>query len=318
MTKPLLRIGTRGSPLALIQAEEVQRRLAAAHPELAPPGALEIVVIRTTGDLVRDRTLAAIGGKGLFIKEIEEALVAGTIDLAVHSMKDVTTWLPEGLVIGAVLEREDPRDALFSAGGAALGELPPGAVIGTASLRRQAQVLRLRPDLRVVPLRGNVDTRLKKLAEGAVDATLLALAGIKRLGATDRVTAILDPALMLPAVAQGAIGVELRAGDTKARAWLAALNHGPSATCVAAERAFLAALDGSCKTPIAGLAEIAADGTLQFRGMIIRPDGAECHETTRLGAPRDAEAIGRDAGEELHARAGADFFDLPIPAGEPA
>jgi hydroxymethylbilane synthase len=317
MRSPLLTIGTRSSPLALAQANEVRVRLAAAHGDLAAPDAIAIAVIRTTGDMVRDRTLAAIGGKGLFTKEIEEALLAGAIDLAVHSMKDVTTWLPAGLAIGAVLEREDPRDAFFSPHARTLAELPAGAVVGTASLRRQAQVLHARPDLRVVPLRGNVETRLKKLADGAVDATLLAIAGLKRLGLADRATSVVDTETMLPAVAQGAIGIEIRERDQRVRRWLDPVNHPPSAARVAAERAFLGALDGSCKTPIAALAEIAA-GDLVLRGMIIRPDGTELHETARRGPVAAGEAMGKDAGEELRGRAGDGFFDLPLPSGTPA
>jgi hydroxymethylbilane synthase len=313
----LLRIGTRGSPLALAQAAEVGTRLAAAHPALAAPDAIETVVIRTTGDAVRDRTLAAIGGKGMFTKEIEEALFAGTIDVAVHSMKDMTTFLPEGLAIGAVLEREDPRDAFFSPLSASLAGLPPRAVVGTASLRRQAQELHARPDLMVVPLRGNIDTRLKKLTDGAVGATLLALAGLKRLGKAGEATSIMATSEMLPAVAQGAIALEIRADDARVRGLVCALDHAASATRVAAERALLAALDGSCKTPIAALAAL-DEGRLALRALVIRPDGREKHETTREGAPADAERMGRDAGEELRRRAGPGFFDLPLPAAKPA
>jgi hydroxymethylbilane synthase len=313
MTQPLLRIGTRGSPLALRQAQEVRARLGAAHPELAEEGAVAVAVIRTTGDTVQDRTLAAIGGKGLFTKEIEEALLAGTVDLAVHSMKDVPTFLPEGLAIACILPREDPRDAFFSPLAATLRALPEGAVVGTASLRRQAQLLHLRPDLRTVPLRGNVETRLRKLGEGSVDATLLALAGLKRLGLADRATSILEPKDMLPAVAQGAIGVEIRSGDARVRDYLAALDHAPTALCVAAERALLAALDGSCRTPIAALAEIGADGTLSLRARILRPDGTELHETVRSGRPEVGEALGRDAGEELRRRGGPGYFDRAEP-----
>jgi hydroxymethylbilane synthase len=313
----LLRIGTRGSPLALAQAAELRARLAAAHPALAAPDALETVVIKTTGDAVRDRTLAAIGGKGLFTKEIEDALLAGTIDVAVHSMKDMTTFLPAGLAVGAVLEREDPRDAFFARAGNSLASLPAGTVVGTASLRRQAQVLHARPDLAVVPLRGNVDTRLRKLAEGAVGATLLALAGLKRLGKAGQASAVLDTREMLPAVAQGAIALEIRAEDRRVRDLVAPLNHEPSAVRVTAERALLAALDGSCKTPIAALAEL-EDGRLALRALVIRPDGSEKHETTREGPPADAERMGRDAGEELRRRAGPGFFDLALPTAKPA
>jgi hydroxymethylbilane synthase len=313
----LLRIGTRGSPLALAQAAEVRARLASAHPSLAAPDALETVVIRTTGDAVRDRTLAAVGGKGMFTKEIEEALFAGTIDVAVHSMKDMTTFLPAGLAIGAVLEREDPRDAFFSPLSENLAGLLPGTVVGTASLRRQAQVLHARPDLTVVPLRGNVETRLKKLAGGAVGATLLAVAGLKRLGKAREATSIMATSEMLPAVAQGAIALEIRADDARVRGLVGALDHAPSATRVTAERALLAALDGSCKTPIAALAELDG-GRLALRALVIRPDGSEKHETTREGAPDDAERMGRDAGEELRRRAGPGFFDLPLPVAAPA
>jgi hydroxymethylbilane synthase len=304
--KPL-RIGTRGSPMALVQAETVRDRLAAAHPELAAPGALEIVVIRTTGDKIQDRTLAAIGGKGLFTKEIEEALLDRSIDLAVHSMKDVATWLPAGLEIVCLLTRDDPRDALLSPRAKTLAELPAGAVIGTASLRRQAQILKLRPDLRVQPIRGNAGTRMRKLAGGECDATLLALSGLQRLKQTDVISSILSVEEMLPAVAQGAVGVECRADDTRTRDFLAPLNDAATATCIAAERALLAALDGSCKTPIAALAELGA-GEISLRALVIRPDGSESHWGTRHGAAADAAALGSDAGAELKAKAGPDFF----------
>jgi len=318
MASPLLRIGTRGSPLALAQAAEVRARLAAAWPELAAEGAVETVIIRTTGDAVQNRTLAAIGGKGLFTKELEEALYAGTVDLAVHSLKDVPTWLPDGLALVCHLEREDPRDAFFSRGGAPLATLPAGSVVGTASLRRQAQVLHARPDLRVVPLRGNVETRLRKLAEGAVDATLLALAGLKRLGKTAGISEILPPEAMLPAVAQGAIGIEARSGDERVRAYLEPLGHRATERRVAAERALLAALDGSCKTPIAGLAEFVEGGRLRLRGLVVRPDGGAAHATEREGAAEDAERMGADAGAELRRTAGPGFFALPAPDATPA
>jgi hydroxymethylbilane synthase len=319
MTAPLLRIGSRGSPLALAQVEEVRRRLGAAHPELVAPGAIDVTIIKTTGDLVRDRTLAAVGGKGMFTKEIEEALLAGTIDLAVHSMKDVTTFLPERLAITACLPREDPRDAFFSRDGCSFRDLPAGAVVGTASLRRQAMVLHARPDLRVVPLRGNVETRLRKLQDGAVDATLLALAGLKRLGLDGRATEILPTELMLPAAAQGAIGIETRRDDDRTNRYVAALDDAATAARITAERALLAALDGSCRTPIAAIAEIdAGGGTLQLRAAVVRPDGTERHDAVREGAPSDAAALGAEAGEELRQRAGPGFFDLPLPLGTPA
>ena len=310
MTKsPILRLGTRGSPLALAQSEEVCRRLRASHPELGQDGALETVVITTTGDKVQDRTLADIGGKGLFTKEIEEALLAGTIDLAVHSMKDVPTWLPEGLEISAVLPREDPRDALFAQGAMSLAELPAGAVVGTASLRRQSQVLAARPDVTVVPLRGNVGTRLRKLAEGQVDATLLAVAGLKRLGQGEILHAPLEPEVMLPAAAQGAIGLETRRGDTRTLNRLAALDHGPSHRRIAAERACLEVLDGSCRTPIAVLAELDGAGeTLRLRALVALPDGSRVHHADLSGPVGDGEALGREAGRQLRAEAGAAFF----------
>jgi hydroxymethylbilane synthase len=307
--RPLLTIGTRGSPLALAQSEEVRDRLAEAHPELAAPGAVAIEIIKTTGDRVLDRALAEIGGKGLFTKEIEEALLAGAIDIAVHSMKDVPTWLPEGLVIDTVLPREDPRDVLFSRHGPGLADLPAGAVVGTASLRRQALVLAARPDVSVVTLRGNVNTRLRKLAEGQVDATLLAAAGLKRLGQDYDAAAALAPEDMLPAVAQGAIGLEVRAGDARTAGYLVALDHAPSARRIGAERACLAVLDGSCRTPIAALAELDGD-RLRLRALIAQPDGTRVLRAEREGAAGDAEALGRDAGTELKAAAGPDFFAM--------
>ncbi|MGK9164878.1 hydroxymethylbilane synthase [Inquilinus limosus] len=308
----VLRIGTRGSALALAQAEETRRRLIAAHPALAAPGAVEIKVVRTTGDRVQDRPLSEIGGKGLFTKEIEDGLLDGSLDIAVHSMKDVATKLPDGLIIGALLPREDPRDALFArdsalTGPASLAALAPGAVVGTSSLRRQAQLLALRPDLRVVPFRGNVDTRLAKLDAGAADATLLALAGLKRIGRADRVSAVLDPREMLPAVAQGAIGIECRAGDDRVRALLAPLHDRDTGDRVAAERALLTALEGDCRTPIAALAEIGPDDTLTLTARVAVPDGSEMHEDRRSGRRDQAEQLGREAGDALRRRIGPRF-----------
>ena len=305
--KPL-RIGTRGSPLALAQAEEVQARLAEAHPDLAEAGGTEIVVITTTGDRDRTRPLSEIGGKGLFTKEIEEALIAGEIDLAVHSMKDVPTWLPDGLFISTVLPREDARDALFSTAGDSLAALPSGAVVGTVSLRRQAQILAARPDLKVVPIRGNVDTRLRKLAEGQVDATLLAVAGLRRLGQAERITAALEPEEMLPAVAQGAIGLEARATDAATLERLAPLNHADSAIRVRAERACLEVLDGSCRTPIAAYAEFEAD-RLRLRTLVAAPDGSQVFSAEADCAPADGEGLGRALGQQLRIAAGEAFFE---------
>lgn len=306
---PLFRIGTRGSPLALTQTQETEDRLKAAHPPLAESGALEVVVITTTGDRVTDRALADIGGKGLFAKEIDEALLNGRIDFGVHSMKDLETRLADGIVLGAVLEREDPRDVFISPKARSLDELPPGSVIGSASVRRQAQILHRRPDLRVVTFRGNVATRLRKLEAGDVDATLLALAGLRRLDMADAATQILEPDQFLPAVGQGAIGITCRGGDTGILEILDAINHPPSATRVTAERAMLAALDGSCQTPIGGLAEIAGNGDLTLRGLVARPDGSELIDTTQSGPSADAENLGRAVGEELRERAGPNFFE---------
>jgi hydroxymethylbilane synthase len=302
---PFLRIGTRGSPLALWQAREVRAHLAAAHG--IEPEAIAIEVIRTTGDIIQDRPLTEVGGKGLFTKEIEQALLDNAIDLAVHSCKDMPTVLPTGLKLAACLPRGDVRDAFISRKSTSLGGLPHGAVIGTASLRRQAMVKRLRPDISVVTFRGNVDTRLKKLDDGVVDATLLALAGLKRLGREAAATAVLEVDVFLPAVGQGAIGIEVREADTRTRDLVARINDSDTLTAVRAERAFLAVLDGSCRTPIAGHARIEA-GAVSFRGLILRPDGSEAHETARTGAILDATKLGADAGHELKSRAAPDFF----------
>ena len=302
-----LKIGTRGSPLALAQAHETRARLMAAHG--LPEAAFEIAVIKTTGDRVTDRPLAEIGGKGLFTKEIEEALLAGAIDIAVHSMKDMPTILPAGLAIAALLAREDVRDAFVSLTHASLAAMPAGAVVGTSSLRRRAQLLNRRPDLQLVAFRGNVQTRLRKLADGVAEATFLACAGLHRLGRAEAIRAAISPDEMLPAIAQGAIGIEARGDNAAAEALLAPIHHAPTATRLAAERAFLAALDGSCRTPIGGLAEIEGDD-LRFRGEIIRPDGSERLATERRGPLADAAAMGTDAAEELRARAGPGFFEV--------
>tara|TARA_R110002110_G_scaffold4877_4_gene24661 strand:- start:2760 stop:3686 length:927 start_codon:yes stop_codon:yes gene_type:complete len=301
------RIGTRGSRLALIQANEVARRIALAqHADVAD--VTEVVVISTAGDRVQDRALSEIGGKGLFTQEIEEQLGDARIDVAVHSMKDMPTVLPDGLVIDCLLERADPRDAFLSFKAGSLADLAHGAVVGTSSLRRAAQIRARRRDIEVVPFRGNVDTRLRKLEDGVADATVLAMAGLIRMGLEDRVTAPLSVEDMLPAVAQGAIGIERRAGDDEAGHLLAKLNHTQTSLRVAAERAFLAVLDGSCRTPIAALAEISGE-RMRLRTMILTPDGAEVHETEREGLAADAVTLGRDAGEELKGRAGPHFFD---------
>mgnify|MGYP002629715555 CR=1 FL=1 len=309
----LLRIGTRGSPLAMVQTTEAARKLAAANPELAAAEAIEIIEIKTTGDAVLDRALADVGGKGLFSKELDAAQIDGRIDIAVHSLKDLETLMPDGVIIAAYLEREDPRDAIIARpgglNGSGLDGLAHGATLGTASLRRQAQVLHRRPDLNVVLIRGNVQTRLGKLENGDVDATLLALAGLNRLGLAERASHILEPEEMLPAVGQGVVAITCRSGDARVADWLAKVNHPPTATRITAERALLAALDGSCRTPVGGYAEISDDGGLWLRGLVARADGSELYATERHGSATDAEAIGRDAGEELRRRAGDDIFD---------
>lgn len=310
-TPPLLRIGTRGSPLALAQAHEVRARLQAAHPDLAPEGAISLTLIKTTGDAVLDRPLSDIGGKGLFTKEIEEALLAGSIDLAVHSMKDVPTVLPAGLEIACILPREDPRDALFlNNGGTGLRDLASGSVVGTASLRRQALLLLVRPDLEVVSFRGNVGTRLAKLAAGEVDATLLAMAGLNRLGRPATPSAVLEPEELLPAVAQGAVGIEIRSADRATRARVAVLDDPASAIRVAAERACLTRLDGSCRTPIAAYATLAqgVTGMLHLRALIAKPDGSAAVRGERTGQAAEAAALGEDLGAELLGRAGPGFL----------
>src|ERR1700730_1417042 len=285
---PVLRIGSRGSPLALVQAREVQSRLAAACGLDA--ARIEIKIIRTTGDVVQDRPLSDLGGKGLFTKEIEDALLSGTIVLAVSSSKGKNTVLPPGLVLSAFLPGEDARDAFISAKAKTLRDLPRGAVVGTASLRRQALVKRLRPDLAIVPLRGNVETRLRKIEAGEADATLLAVAGLKRLGLLDAAAALLDVDEFLPAVGQGAIGIETRADDAATRALVAKIDNADTATAVTAERTFLAELDGSCRTPIGGHARINND-TVHFRGILVKPDGSAAVEVLRDGRRGQASEL---------------------------
>ncbi len=308
----LLRIGTRGSPLAMVQATEAAKKLAAANSELAAPDAIEIVEIKTTGDAVLDRALADVGGKGLFSKELDAAQIDDRVDIAVHSLKDLETVMPDGVIIAACLEREDPRDAIITRpgglNGVGLDGLARGAKLGTASLRRQAQVLHRRPDLDVALIRGNVQTRLGKLENGDVDATLLALAGLNRLGLAERASHILEPEEMLPAVGQGVVAITCRTGDERVAGWLAAVDHAPTRTRIIAERALLAALDGSCRTPVGGYAELSGDG-VWLRGLVARADGSELYATERHGSSADAETLGRDAGEELRRRAGDDIFD---------
>ncbi|XP_020243843.1 LOW QUALITY PROTEIN: porphobilinogen deaminase, chloroplastic-like [Asparagus officinalis] len=307
----ILRIGTRGSPLALAQAHETRTKLIATHSELAEEGAIEIIIIKTTGDKILNQPLADIGGKGLFTKEIDEALLDGRIDIAVHSMKDVPTYFPDGMILPCNLPREDVRDAFVSLTAKSLAELPAGSVVGSASLRRQSQILYRYPSLKVVNLRGNVQTRLKKLNEGEVQATLLALAGLKRLNMTENVTAILSIEEMLPAIAQGAIGIACRTNDDKMVNYINSLNHEETRLAVACERAFLTTLDGSCRTPIAGYAHKDKDGYCVFQGLVASPDGTRVLETSRKGlyAYDDMVLMGQDAGKEFSQEAGPGFFD---------
>ncbi|HKL65695.1 MAG TPA: hydroxymethylbilane synthase [Roseovarius sp.] len=304
-TRPL-KIGTRGSPLALAQAHETRRRLQTAFD--LPEEAFEISVIKTTGDRVQDRPLKEIGGKGLFTREIEDALLSGGIDIAVHSMKDMPVLQPEGLTLDTYLPREDVRDAFVSPGAGHLSDLPGGARVGTSSLRRRAQVLVAYPHLEVVEFRGNVQTRLRKLDEGVAACTFLAMAGLRRLDRADVATAAIAPEVMLPAVAQGAIGIERREGDTRVAALLEPIHDALTGQRLAAERAFLAALDGSCETPIAGLAEIDG-GTLRLRGEILRPDGSESHADDATAPVEDGAALGAEMAAGLLGRAGPGFFD---------
>ncbi len=297
-----LRIGTRGSKLALAQAEETRSRLVASHA--FDSADIEIIVITTTGDRVKDRPLAEIGGKGLFTKEIEEALLANAIDLAVHSMKDMPAIIDDAFDIAALLPREDARDAFISKDWNSLDDLPQGARLGSSSVRRTAQALHHRPDLMIMPFRGNVDTRLRKLEEGVADATFLACAGLNRLGLSQHITAHIPMNVMLPAVAQGAIGIEIRKRDEKTRALVQALNHEATATAITCERAFLATLDGSCRTPIAGHA-IPQDGAITFSGETLTLNGKSIFHTTREGASADAARLGHDAAEEIKSRGGA-------------
>lgn len=304
-TKPF-RIGTRGSPLALAQASETRARLMVAHD--LPEDMFEIVVLSTKGDRITDRALSEIGGKGLFTEELEEQLLAGDLDFAVHSSKDMPTKLPEGLFLSAFLPREDVRDAVVGRTAPTLRELPQGATVGSSSLRRQALIRRIRPDINVITFRGLVDTRLRKLADGEVDATLLAFAGLKRLGKPEIPTELLDPSDFPPAPAQGAICIESRIGDARVNDLLEAINHRDTFDAVSCERAFLGALDGSCRTPIAGHATMHGDA-IRFAGMILTPDGSCWHDVEIEGSRTDAAALGAQAGATVRNKAGNDFFD---------
>lgn len=301
-----LRIGTRGSPLALAQAHETRRRLRYAFD--LQEESLEIVVIKTTGDAVLDRSLKEIGGKGLFTREIEDDLLSGKIDIAVHSMKDMPVEQPVGLLLDTYLPREDVRDAFVSPAMSALADLPEGAVVGTSSLRRKSQLLNRRPDLKVVEFRGNVQTRLKKLADGVAECTFLAMAGLNRLSMTDVPATPISDSEMLPAVAQGAIGIERRASDLRVADMLAAIHDGPTGQRLAAERAFLTALDGSCETPIAGLA-VLEGGILKLRGEVLRPDGSEAISDAASCAIVDGPELGHQMAQSLLKQAGEGFFD---------
>jgi len=301
-----LKIGTRGSPLALAQAHETQARLMAAHG--MPVEAFEVVVISTSGDRIQDRPLSEAGGKGLFTKEIEEALLARSIDIAVHSSKDMPTVLPDGLELSAFLPREDARDAFVGMAAKAIAELPQGAKVGSSSLRRQALIRRMRPDLDVVMFRGNVQTRLRKLAEGVADGTILAYAGLKRLGLEDIITDLMPLDIFPPAPGQGAICIESRIGDRDVGSMLTAIHDVPTGQALACERAFLAALDGSCRTPIGGYAICEGDH-LKFSGLILTPDGRKEHSIETEGKRVNAEKLGRQAGEAVRAAAGPDFFE---------
>jgi len=309
MVEPV-KLGTRGSPLALAQAYETKRRLAEAFPdELSADDAVEIKIIKTTGDMVLDKALKDVGGKGLFTKELDVQLLNGGVDVCVHSMKDVPTWLVPGTILPCNLPREDTRDAWISPNADRPSDLADGSVIGTASLRRQAQLLAKNPTLKCVNFRGNIQTRIKKLNEGIVDATLLAKAGLNRMDLTKYMTTVLEWDEMLPAVAQGAIGIQCREGDERIMRYLDALNHPETKVAVDCERAFLAALDGNCRTPIAGQAKL-VDGKLLFTGLIAKPDGSLIFETSRTGAPEDALQLGTEAGEELKAKCGNNFEEF--------
>jgi hydroxymethylbilane synthase len=301
-----LKIGTRGSPLALAQAHETRHRLAAAFG--LDEDAFQVVVISTTGDRVQDRPLKDLGGKGLFTREIEDDLLRGAIDIAVHSMKDMPVLQPGGLVLDCYLPREDVRDAFVSLTAGGLDGLAQGAVVGTSSLRRRAQLLNRRPDLEIVEFRGNVQTRLRKLREGVAQATFLAMAGLNRLAVADVPRVAIAPDTMLPAVAQGAIGIERREGDARVAAMLAAIHHHGTGLQLAAERAFLEALDGSCQTPIAALAELDGD-SLNLRGEILRTDGSEALSDEQSGPVAHGAQIGREMAVRLLERAGEGFFD---------
>ena len=304
MADPKLRIATRKSPLALWQANHVREALLARHPQLD----VELVTMTTQGDKILDTPLAKVGGKGLFVKELETGILERRADLAVHSMKDVPVDFPAGLGLGAILPREDPRDVMISNTFAALDELPAGARVGTSSLRRQCQLRAQRPDLQVLDLRGNVNTRLQKLDNGDYDAIMLAAAGVKRMGWTERITQALAPEQFLPAIGQGAIGIEIRRNDHRVAELVAELNDDQTAVRVSAERALNAALQGGCQVPIAGYAEI-SHGVIVLRALVGRPDGSRLIQGVISGRPEDAEELGRVLADDLLSRGAREVLD---------
>jgi hydroxymethylbilane synthase len=312
--KKTIRLGTRGSPLALVQAEEIRQRLFEAHPHLAGEAEIEIVPIRTSGDWKpeqKDRRFVDMGGnKGLFTKEIEEALLSGHIDMAVHSLKDVASLLPSTLDLAAIIKRGDPRDAFISSKAQSLEALPAGAVVGTSSLRRQAQILAMRPDLRTVPLRGNVETRLKKIEAGQADATVLAVAGMARLGVDNKIASVISAKTMVPAAGQGALSVEIRMDDEDARHLLKALDDAETRACVTAERAVMRAIDGTCHTPAGAYATLSngPNGQLALEALVARADGTALIRLNVTGTATDADRIGEALGQELRRNSPADLF----------
>lgn len=301
--KKTLKLATRKSKLALAQSQHVADVMMAQHEGLK----VELVTFDTTGDMIQHKNLSEIGGKGLFTKELEEALFAGDVDLAVHSLKDMPAELPDGLEIMCIPEREDPRDAFISEKFRSLSELPQGAVVGTSSTRRAAQVKLLRPDVSIVPFRGNVQTRLKKIKEGLADATFLAVAGLSRLGMSDVITQAMDIGEMVPSVGQGALAIEVKTDRSDMKALLAALHHQDDATCVAAERSFLKALDGSCRTPLAAYATLKGD-VLTMDAMIASVDGVSVFRASRKGQRTDAELLGKDLAKQLRSEAGEEIL----------
>ena len=304
-----LRIGTRGSALALRQTGQVLELMKTKHINLNQPAAMETVVIKTTGDREQSRLLSEIGGKGLFTKELDEAMLRGEIDIGIHSMKDMPTAMPDGINLHAITERLDPRDAFISKKAKTIHKLPKGAIVGTASLRRKAQLLYLRPDLHIVPLRGNIDTRLKKINDGEIDAMLLAFAGLSRLGRESDIVGLIDFNEVLPAVGQGVLAATCREDDLRANTVLKSILHPATTIAVLAERAMLAALDGSCQTPIAGYAQIDEEQKLTLHGMILRPDGTEKAEIKSTGNANEAEKLGARVAEQLIMEAGSDLLN---------